>query len=306
MSLVERALQKVQAGEAAKRLAAKPVVEPTIGKLVSGTVPPAAEREPAYAANRMVTLDRDAMRAAGLLPQPDRDREIADQYRAIKRPLIQAAFQAEQPEGPPQKLIMVASALPGDGKTFTGLNLALSMALEKDHSVLLVDGDVIKPHVSKLLGVEDEPGLLDLLTDPTLSIDSVILPTDVPRLSVLPAGRHTEHATELLSSERMTQVVAQLARLSARGIVLFDSLPLLLTSEARVLTSLMGQVVLVVKANVTPQDAVKDAIELIGDRRLWLVLNQAEVHGTSGYYYGSQYGYRKPYGQGGPDAASSS
>jgi protein-tyrosine kinase len=304
VSLVERALQKVQQGEAAKRLAAKPV-EPTIGKLVTGVVPAAAEREPAFASNRMVKLDRDAMRRAGLLPQPEQEREIANQYRAIKRPLIQAAFQGEQPEGPPLKLMMVASALPGDGKTFTGVNLALSMALEKDHSVLLVDGDVAKPHVSKLFGVEGEPGLLDLLTDPNLDIESVILPTDVPRLSVLPAGRHQEHATELLSSERMTQIVDRLSRLSARGIVLFDSLPLLLTSEARVLTSLMGQIVLVVKANVTPQEAVKDAVEMIGDRKLWLVLNQAEVHGTAGYYYGSNYGYRKPYGQSGSDAPSS-
>jgi len=133
-----------------------------------------------------------------------------------------------------------------------------------------------------------------------------ILPTDIPGLSVLPAGSQSETATELLASERMAQIVQQLSQLSGRGIVLFDSLPMLITSESRVLITLMGQIVLVVRANVTPQQAVKDAVELIGDRKVWLVLNQAEVHGAMGYYYGSQYGYRKGYGQPEQDAAQSS
>jgi protein-tyrosine kinase len=304
VSLVERALQKVQAGEAARRQAQKPPEH--IGKLVAGVALPTVEQEPKFKSNRLVKVDRDAMRAAGLLPPRDQEREIADQYRAIKRPLLQAAFSTEPTEGPPQKLIMVASALPGDGKTFTGVNLALSMALEKDRTVLLVDGDLAKPHISRLFGVENEPGLLDVLKDPAKDVESVILPTDIPGLSVLPAGSHSETATELLASDRMAQIVQQLSRLSSRGIVLFDSLPMLITSEARVLVTLMGQIVLVVHANVTPQQAVQDAIEMIGDRKLWLVLNQAEVHGATGYYYGSQYGYRKAYGQSEQDAAQSS
>jgi protein-tyrosine kinase len=309
VSLVERALQKVQAGEAARRQASKAHADLNIGKVVTGAGLPVAaapEREPRYKSNRLVKVDRDAMRAAGLLPPREQEREIADQYRAIKRPLLEAAFSGEQPQGPPQKLIMVASALPGDGKTFTGVNLALSMALEKDRTVLLVDGDLVKPHISRLFGVENEPGLLDVLKDPQKDVESVILPTDIPGLSVLPAGSQSETATELLASDRMGQIVQQLSQLTSRGIVLFDSLPLLITSEARVLITLMGQIVLVVRAAVTPQQAVKDAVELIGDRKTWLVLNQAEVHGAMGYYYGSQYGYRKGYGQPERDAAQSS
>jgi protein-tyrosine kinase len=179
------------------------------------------------------------------------------------------------------------------------------MALEKDRTVLLVDGDLAKPHISRLFGVENEPGLLDVLKDPAKDVQSVILPTDIPGLSLLPAGSHSETATELLASERMVQIVEQLSRLTSRGVVLFDSLPLLITSESRVLLTLMGQIVLVVRANVTPQQAVKDAVELIGDKKVWLVLNQAEVHGAMGYYYGSQYGYRKGYGQPEQDAAQS-
>ena len=166
MSLVERALQKVQAGEAARRQASKAHADLHVGKVVTGAALPIIEQEPKYNANRLVKVDRDALRAAGLLPPRDQEREIADQYRAIKRPLLEAAFSTEPTEGPPQKLIMIASALPGDGKTFTGVNLALSMAMEKDRTVLLVDGDLAKPHISRLFGVENEPGLLDVLKDP--------------------------------------------------------------------------------------------------------------------------------------------
>ena len=219
------------------------------------------------------------------------EREIADQYRAIKRPLIRTAF-GEASAGPSSQLIMMASALSGDGKTFTCINLALSMSLEKDHSVLLVDGDVAKPHVSRVFGVDKEPGLLDVLGDPTRDIESVILSTEIPRLSVLPAGRASEVSTELLASARMSQVMARLSSLNSRGIVLMDSPPILLTSEARVLAGLVGQIVLVVKAGQTPQQAVQDSIDLIGaGRNVRLVLNQADLTGPVGYYYGYRYGY---------------
>ncbi|HKU15940.1 MAG TPA: AAA family ATPase [Steroidobacteraceae bacterium] len=245
--------------------------------------------------NRLVKIDQEALRTSGLLPPSGQEHEIADQYRAIKRPLIQAAFHATEPsEGPLPKVIMIASALPGEGKTFTGINLALSMAREKDHSVLLVDGDVAKPHISTLFGVEKELGLLDLLSNPELDISSLILPTDIAGLSILPAGTRSSGATELLASERMATVVQQLAALDPGGLVLFDSLPILLTSESRVLSARMGQIVLVVKAGSTPQQAVADAIELIGPKRkISLVLNHAELAGPMGYYYGYRYGYQQ-------------
>lgn len=245
--------------------------------------------------NRLVKIDQDALRSSGLLPPSTQEHELADQYRAIKRPLIQAAFHDTEPtDGPLSKVLMIASALPGEGKTFTGINLAMSMAREKDHSVLLVDGDVAKPHISTLFGVDKEPGLLDLLSDPQLDVSSVILPTDIPGLSLLPAGTRSSGATELLASERMATIVQQLGNLDPSGLVLFDSLPILLTSESRVLSARMGQIVLVVKAGVTPQQAVADAIEIIGPKRkISLVLNHAELSGPMGYYYGYRYGYQQ-------------
>jgi exopolysaccharide/PEP-CTERM locus tyrosine autokinase len=275
-----------------------PAEQLVVGKVVATDLrPPSPEpqgvRWPTRA-GRTVRLDLDALRAAALIPPPEQERELADQYRAIKRPLIRAAFEGE-PHDPMRQVIMMASALPGDGKTFTCINLAMSIAQEKDHAVLLVDGDVAKPHVSRVFGVQNEPGLLDVVADPTLDLGSVILATDVPKLSILPAGRQSNNATELLASARMRQIMQDLPRLHRFGLVMVDSPPILLTSEARVLATLAGQVVLVVKANQTPQQAVSDAIEVIGaSANLKLVLNQADLSGPMGYFYGYRYGYQQP------------
>jgi protein-tyrosine kinase len=297
VSLVERALQKIQASDRAKRAAA-PAPAVVVGEVVARSElrpTPAPKQAPPINPNRIVKVDRDALRSSGLLPPVEQEKMLADQYRAIKRPVIRAAFEThEKREGAaPSQLIMIASALPGDGKTFTGVNLAMSMAREQDHSVVLVDGDVIKPHLSKLFGIDREPGLLDVLADETLDIRSVILPTDIPGLSLVPAGTPSESATEMIASARMSHVMQQLVAWNPSGIVLFDSLPILITSEARVLSALMGQIVMVVKAGGTPQQAVADSLEALGkDKKVWLVLNQAETSGPLGYYYGSQYGYR--------------
>jgi protein-tyrosine kinase len=167
--------------------------------------------------------------------------------------------------------------------------------------VLLIDADVPKPHLTRALELEREPGLLDLLSKPELRAEDVILATDVPGLHMLPAGSHSETANELLASARMKEVVARLAELYGHGIVLFDSPPVLLTNESRSLGAMLGQVVLVVRAGVTPQQAVIDAVGLLGEGRpINLVLNGAELRGPAGYYYGYRYGY----GQEGPGAAA--
>ncbi|HEY7639544.1 MAG TPA: CpsD/CapB family tyrosine-protein kinase [Steroidobacteraceae bacterium] len=304
MSLVERALQKIQASDRAKRVAV-PAPSVVVGEVVARSElrpTPAPKPAPPINPNRVVKVDRDALRSSGLLPPVEQEKMLADQYRAIKRPLIRAAFEQPQSEGPPPQLIMIASALPGDGKTFTGVNLAMSMAREADHSVVLVDGDVVKPHLSKLFGIDREPGLFDVLADETLDIRSVILPTDIPGLSLVPAGTASDTATEMLASARMSHVMQQLVSWNPSGLVLFDSLPILITSEARALSSLMGQIVMVIKAGGTPQQAVADSLEALGkDKKVWLVLNQAETSGPLGYYYGSQYGYR---GYADPSAAA--
>jgi len=241
------------------------------------------------ATTRIVPIDRAHLRSLDLLPPAEFERQIISQYQHIKRPLVASVLGRDPALGAASHVIMLASALPGEGKTFTSINLALSLALEKDIEVLLVDADVRKPHVSSIFGIESEKGLTDLLTDNSLTPEQVILRTDVPNLSLMPAGRATENATELLSSGRMTDVVAQLAAPDGLRIVLFDSPPLLLATESHALANCAGQVVLVVRAEVTSQNAVKDAINTIGvNKPVSLILNQTSAAPSSGYYgYGS-------------------
>jgi protein-tyrosine kinase len=188
-------------------------------------------------------------------------------------------------------VIMLTSAFPGEGKTFTAVNLALSLALEKDIEVLLVDGDVAKRHVSRVFGVDEEPGLVDLLVDHNMRPSQAILRTNVPGLSFLPSGHCDETLTELLASDRTADVFAQLAAPDGRRIVLMDSPPLLLSTESHVLAASSGQVVLVVRAESTSRNAVLDAIAAAGEgKTVSLILNQSSAPPSSGYYGYGHYG----------------
>jgi receptor protein-tyrosine kinase len=301
MSLVEKALRKLQAGKSSPErhpLQSTPAVTraaevraaPPRAPVIPPAALPAARFEPRNP--EVLQIDHEELRRLGVLPPPSQEREIATQFRTIKRPIVRYASESEDMA---RRTVMVASALPGDGKTFTSMNLALSFALELDFPVLLVDADAPKPRMSRTLKVEGKAGLLDVLADPQRQVEDCILATSVPGLHVLPVGAQSEHATELLASNRMAEIVAHLAALYRRGIVLFDSPPILLTNESRSLGAMLGQIILVVRAGVTPQQAVKDAIGILGEgRHVSLVLNSAELQGPAGYYYGYGYGYGQP------------
>jgi protein-tyrosine kinase len=282
MSLVEKAMTRLRrpgesAGEGATQPAAAPLAERATGPVKNA---------------KQLTIDINLLRARGYLPEETKDRQFADEYRKIKRPLIRKAL-AAPPGGTAAdpRLIMVTSALPGDGKTFTSVNLAFSLARERDISVVLVDADLPKPHVSRIFGVQQEPGLTDALTDESIAIESLVIQTNVRGFSILPAGASEEGSSELLSSNRMRQVVKSLCANNPRRIVLLDSPPLLITTEGPALVSVSGQVVLVIRAGVTPRRAVLDAIGMIDeDRAGGVVLNEAQMglmHGHYGYGYGN-------------------
>jgi receptor protein-tyrosine kinase len=295
MSLVERALKKLQeaklAGASAtgRHPAITPATAPVATPSPRSPVPRGERPMEPVETLRVVAIDRAALRAIDLLPPVDIDRQITSQYQHIKRPLVASVLSRSPSLGTAPHVIMLASALPGEGKTFTSINLALSLAVEKDIEVLLVDADVRKPHVSRIFGVEHERGLIDLLIDNNLRASQVILRTDVPGLSIMPAGRPMETATELLASGRMADVVAQLAAPDGRRIVLFDSPPLLLSTESHALATTAGQVVLVVRAEVTARQAVRDAIDAVGNGKpVSLILNQTSSPPSAGYFgYGS-------------------
>ncbi len=304
MGLIEQAVELLNQASAQRSVDHGRVTEPPVGQLVDRRAARAAWETSAEApaarpgktatpmpcrGDRAVCIDVPALRESGLLAPESDQRQLAEEYRIIKRPLL-ASLKGEtvMPLG---NVIVVASALPGEGKTFTAINLALSLALERDREVLLVDGDVAKPHITHLFGLESEPGLLDLVGAAGRSFEDTIVKTDYPSLYVLPAGSRNLQATEILRSERTSSLLATLAAEPHR-IVLIDSPPLLVTSEAGVLTSLAGQVVLVVKAAHTPQDAVLHAIETItDDKPVSLVLNQADAVPEHRYAYYGQYGY---------------
>jgi exopolysaccharide/PEP-CTERM locus tyrosine autokinase len=242
-------------------------------------------------AGEKVRINLTALRAAGYLPEEASARRFADEYRQIKRPIIEKALAGKAAGELDPRIIMVTSALPGDGKTFTSVNLALSIARDLDISVLLVDADIPKPHVSKIFGLTTLPGLTDALIDVTRRVESLILPTDIRGLSLLPAGKPAEGGEELFASERMRRVLAALVANHPRRIVLLDSSPLLVTSESRTLMSNVGQVVMVVRAGQTPQAAICDALAYCSpDQAGGLVLNQNNARLSEGYYgyYGNR------------------
>lgn len=292
MSLVEMALKKLQqsardAKTAAAAVGARVSVTQERAIVHTGSPKPAPVPARSVTQHAPIKIDRTQLRAAGFLAPEDQERQIADQFRQIKRPLIANASGRGAKKIPNGHLIMTASALPNEGKTFTSINLALSLALEQDITVLLVDADVAKRHISRIFGVDKEAGLLDALKDDTLDLESLIIPTDVPGLSLLPAGNRTNIATELLSSAHMENTVARLGAHSPNRIVLLDSPPLLLTSESRALAAIVGQVVVVVNARTTPQQAVLDAVSHIpADKSVGFILNQCNVRSSEGYYYG--------------------
>jgi protein-tyrosine kinase len=298
MSVIENAINKLRASRAGGTAAAR---HKEYGATATSGGGAARRRELAPEANtaapaRTLVINQDALRTAGLLPPTHQERELAQQFRQIKRPLINNALGRGVVPVPQGNLIMIASAVPGEGKTFASLNLAFSIRLEEDATVLLVDGDVVNPRLTRILGVENEPGLLDVVRDSGVSPGSPILATDVPGLSFLPAGQPDANATELLASTRMRDVVALLGGHDATRLVLFDSAPLLLTTESQALAQVAGQILIVVRADQTPQHVVLEALETLDEGKpVSLVLNQSMKQPHAGYYYeyGSSAGPRE-------------
>jgi len=296
MSLVEQALAKMRTAAATSARPETATARPSpVGRLqdsaeLLGSHPPAPDATPAN--RKRVHVDRNLLKSAGLLAPDDQERQVANEYRHVKRPLLEEAVVLEEQGVPGHNLIMVTSAFSGEGKSFTSVNLAMSLSLEKDRSVLLVDADVIKPHVSRLFGVDGQPGLLDLLRSDATDIESLIIDSDIPGLQILPAGHKDEHATELLASRRMLAVVSALAHRNPSRMVVFDSPPVLQTSEAKVLAGLVGQVVMVVAASETAQAAVLEAVRSVGsEARVRMLLNKTRRSAMDYYQYGRGYGY---------------
>ncbi|HTU67455.1 MAG TPA: hypothetical protein VMF52_16015 [Steroidobacteraceae bacterium] len=291
MSIIERALQRhqeAQRQQAPAAPAAAPVSAPRVATPASPAAAPLTNVLSRENAKRPVlNLDAEMLEANGLFAPADKRRRHTHEHRVIKRNLIDLKTTSGL-----SRLVMVTSALAGEGKTFTSFHLSRSLAMELDRQVILVDADIPKRDMSRLLGCDDQPGLLDLLRDPSLSVQSLLIPTSIPQLWFLPVGRADEMATELLASDRMRQVARELAEADSRCTVIFDSAPLLLTSEAQTLAQIVDKQVLVVRAGVTSQDAVAETVKRLGTGKpIGVVLNNwtpsgllSKSYEAGGYY----------------------
>ncbi len=238
-----------------------------------------------------ISVSLDDLASIGLSPGASHREQISDQFRRIKRPLLQTAFETRFTVGDNPNVIMMASALPGAGKSFCALNLAQSISMERDTGAVLVDADVLKPNISRALGLQDKTGLIDYLLDPEMELADILVQTDLQDIVVIPAGHPHPESTELLASRRMRELVTELAQLYGGRVVVFDTPPLLITNEAQVLARNMGQIVFVIEARVSSQESALRALALLDrDKPINAILNKSKSANTFGYH-SDDYGY---------------
>ena len=266
-----------------------PSIEPVAGNPAATIAPPAVATVSPRASNN-VAIDRELLVERGLLVPGAPVGVLAEEFRLAKRQLLLTA-RALRDDPAKARTILVCSPRPNEGKTYCAVNLAISMAAERDTHVLLVDADFAKPDVLARLGVDHAgPGLLDALADPAIDIESCVVGTDIPQLSLLPAGKPTSSDTELVASDRTAELIARLLAADPARVLVFDSPPALAASPASVLALHVGQVMLVVRADRTSEGDIRDTVQrLDGCEHIQLLLNSV-AFSVGGHGYGTYYG----------------
>jgi exopolysaccharide/PEP-CTERM locus tyrosine autokinase len=316
-SLLERAAELYGFGSAVTSPAA-PVPEPEVAREpeVAPTADPAPRHRPGPSAAQdpgpglrrgadeasrsflpVVTeakaaVDRKSLGERGFIIPDSPAGPLAEEFRIVKRQLLLGMGAGSSVTADKRRTLLVCSALPDEGKTFCAVNLALSLAGERDMEVLLVDADFPKPEVLSILGLEAQgAGFVDALADPSLDPERLVIRTDIGGLSVMPAGRYENDVPELLGSERTARVLERLTANRPKRIVIFDSPPALMASAAAALAAHVGQLVLVVRADETNEADLKEAAGLLsGCPQISLLLNGTGFAAT-GRRFGSYYGY---------------
>jgi protein-tyrosine kinase len=269
--------------------------EPLLGiaaEARSGSFGDDAPRSAARTTQQAVNIDLDRLQRQSIIVPGSGRTPMSESFRRVKRHVLANIANAEP--GSPANLVMVTSPLANEGKTFCTINLAISMAMEMERTVLLVDADVAKPSVPSVLGIRIERGLMDVLFEQGIDLSSVLCRTNIDKLTFLPAGKGRHHATEMLASDAMGAMLQEMAERYSDRIIIFDSPPLLAASESSVLATRMGQIVMVVEAGKTTEAALKESLNRIEQcRNVGLLLNKIEGAGLGygGYGYGYGYGY---------------
>ena len=264
--------------------AAPPVAANQPGQPPEPELADAGVASPTAKHSRMVVLDTARLTLAGTVDWTSDRTPVMEELRLIKRRLLRRAFDVDKAQNPLAHLVMITSAKPREGKTFVAMNIAISISLEEDYNVLLVDADIRRQALRQNLGLEASQGFVDLLLNPGLDMADVMLKTNIPRLSVLPAGTLTDRAPELLASSRMRDLIDDIAQRYRDRIVIFDTAPCLVSSDAATLAAHVGQIVFVVEAEQTQQHEIVAALNLISAcPEISLVLNKAQPLATTSY-----------------------
>ena len=289
MNKIQKALEALRTMEDAS--ADAPVEHPLGQTLPRGVRAPTVAGPTGVLPGHSIKVDASHLVESGLVADRESAEAISNQFRRAKRPILQLAFDSDYSVEDNSNVIMVASALPGAGKSFCSFNLALSIAIERDVGAVLVDADVLKPGISRTLGLEDRVGLIDYLIDPDIALEDVLVTTNLQDIVVLPAGRRHPEATELLASRRMKELMALLSKTFESRAIVVDTPPLLMTNEAQVIAERAGQIVLVVEARKSSQDSVSRALGMLDRTKpINAILNKSRS-AASDAYHGESYRY---------------
>jgi len=241
--------------------------------------------------SRVANIDLNHLRRGGFIVPDDAPTRVAEEFRIVKRQILRRALKSSPDRIENGNLILVTSTQPGEGKTFCALNLALSVASERDLTVLLVDADVARPQLLSAMGLEADRGLIDVIVDDRIDIADCLMRTNIENMTVLPAGRPHPGSTELLSSERTAALIKELSQRYDDRIIIFDSSPVLASSAPGVLAQLVGQIGFVVEADRTRESQLMEALTLISEcRHISLILNKSRFMGGK-VRFGSYYEY---------------
>ncbi len=303
-SLLERASEMYDFGAALRGGCTNAPVLPVEESLVAASPAPASAAPVAPptathqsmaarpASSNFIAINRERLAAHNFIVPDGPVTGLSEEFRIVKRQLLLTARGGKGVEALPHgERILVCSANPNEGKTYCAINLALSMASEKDNRVLLVDADFAKPSVLSTFGIESHRGFMDALADPACDVESLVIETDIDGLSILPAGSQTNQDTEYLAAARTAEIIDQLTCNDPSRIIIFDSPPALAASPASVLALHVGQTLMVVHADVTTDSALLDALSLLnGCEHVQLLLNRTKFSPT-GRKFGNYYGY---------------
>ena len=257
----------------------------------SSTAQPASEAAPE---GKRRPLGVTSLMRGGMIEWGRKRSRISEEFRIVQGQVLRTLAGIAEAGVPNANLVMVTSARPEEGKSFTALNLACAIARYGEVSVLLLDADAKHNSISALLGLSGEAGLLDLAADPRLGITSLVVRTEVPYLSLLPIGGASADKEELSASLPLASTVARIGREFPGHVIVLDAPPCMVSSDPSTLAPVVGQVIMLIEAQRTQRGEIDAAVDMVSScENVSLLLNKVrsragDTFGADGYY-GSYY-----------------